>query len=141
MSRLVFTVWLYPAAAAGRPARSPLALLSLFFHTQIGEEDIEALYHYAKFQFECGNYTGASEFLRYYRSLCTSAERSVSALWGKFAADILMQEWDEAQEDMTRLKELIDSKMGDGSGLTRRGCTERCRVERRGIRETDERRA
>ena len=36
----------------------------------------------------------------------------MSALWGKFAADILMQEWEEAQEDMTRLKELIDSKMG-----------------------------
>ena len=35
----------------------------------------------------------------------------MSALWGKFAADILMQEWDEAQEDMTRLKEIIDSKM------------------------------
>ena len=35
----------------------------------------------------------------------------MSALWGKFAADILMQDWDEAQEDMTRLKEIIDSKM------------------------------
>jgi translation initiation factor 3 subunit E len=79
---------------------------------QIGEEDIEALYHYAKFQFECGNYSGAAEFLRYYRSLCSSAERSVSALWGKFAADILMQDWDEAAEDMTRLKEIIDAKMG-----------------------------
>jgi len=55
--------------------------------------------------------SGAAEFLRYFRSLCTSAERSVSALWGKFAADILMQDWDEAQEDMTRLKEIIDSKM------------------------------
>ena len=55
---------------------------------------------------------GAAEFLRYYRSLCASAERSVSALWGKFAADILMQDWEEAQEDLTRLKEIIDTKMG-----------------------------
>ena len=78
---------------------------------EIGEPDIEALYHYAKFQFDCGNYSGAAEILRYYRSLCTSNERSFSALWGKFAADILMQDWDEALEDMTRLKEIIDSKI------------------------------
>lgn len=78
---------------------------------QIGEQDIEALYHYAKFQFDCGNYSGAAEFLRYYRSLASNNERSFSALWGKFAADILMQDWEEALEDMTRLKEIIDSKM------------------------------
>jgi len=87
-------------------------VLTLLRPPQIGEDDIEALYRYAKFQFECGNYSGAAEFLRYYRSLCSSPERSVSALWGKFAADILMQDWDEAQEDMTRLKEIIDAKMG-----------------------------
>jgi len=78
---------------------------------EIGEQDIEALYNYAKFQFDCGNYSGAAEFLRYYRSLCTNSERSFSALWGKFAADILMQDWDEALEDLMRLKEIIDSKM------------------------------
>ena len=96
--------------AAKPPARRRLT--RALSRLQIGEQDIEALYHYAKFQFECGNYSGAAEFLRYYRSLCSSAERSVSALWGKFAADILMQDWDEAAEDMTRLKEVIDSKMG-----------------------------
>lgn len=47
----------------------------------IGPEDIEALYHFAKFQFECGNYSGAAEFLYHYRSLCTNSEQNMSALW------------------------------------------------------------
>ena len=35
---------------------------------QIGEDDIQALYHYAKFQFECGNYSGARRQPRFARS-------------------------------------------------------------------------
>ncbi|TYI74439.1 hypothetical protein E1A91_D07G199600v1 [Gossypium mustelinum] len=54
---------------------------------QIGPDQIEALYQYAKFQFE-----------------------SLSALWGKLAAEILMQNWDIALEELNRLKEIIDSK-------------------------------
>ena len=77
---------------------------------QIGPEQIEALYQYAKFQFECGNYSGAADFLYQYRALCTNSERSLSALWGKLAAEILMQNWDIALEELNRLKEIIDSK-------------------------------
>jgi hypothetical protein len=35
----------------------------------------------------------------------------MSALWGKLAAAILMQKWDDALEDLNRLKEIIDSKV------------------------------
>ncbi|KAK3124844.1 hypothetical protein QOZ80_7BG0594570 [Eleusine coracana subsp. coracana] len=77
---------------------------------QIGPDQIEALYQYAKFQFECGNYSGAADYLYQYRALCTNSERSVSALWGKLAAEILMQNWDTALEELNRLKEIIDSK-------------------------------
>ncbi|KAI7745652.1 hypothetical protein M8C21_023184 [Ambrosia artemisiifolia] len=77
---------------------------------QIGPEQIEALYQYAKFQFECGNYSGAADYLYQYRALCTNAERSLSALWGKLAAEILMQNWDIALGELDRLKEIIDSK-------------------------------
>ncbi|KAB2084751.1 hypothetical protein ES319_A05G354900v1, partial [Gossypium barbadense] len=66
---------------------------------QIGPDQIEALYQYAKFQFECGNYSGAADYLYY-----------LSALWGKLAAEILMQNWDIALEELNRLKEIIDSK-------------------------------
>lgn len=82
----------------------------LFFY-QIGPDQIEALYQYAKFQFECGNYSGAADYLYQYRALCTNSERSLSALWGKLAAEILMQNWDIALEELNRLKESIDSKV------------------------------
>lgn len=59
----------------------------------IGPEQIDALYHYAKFQFECGNYSAAAEFLYHYRTLSTDNERNMSALWGKLAAEILLQNW------------------------------------------------
>ncbi|RRT80587.1 hypothetical protein GW17_00032575 [Ensete ventricosum] len=72
---------------------------------------IEALYQYAKFQFECGNYSGAADYLYQYRALCTNSERNLSALWGKLAAEILMQNWDTALEELNRLKEIIDSKV------------------------------
>ncbi len=58
---------------------------------QIGPDQVEALYQYAKFQFDCGNYSVAAELLPPYRTLCTSTERNMSALWGKLASDILMQ--------------------------------------------------
>ncbi|KHN41695.1 Eukaryotic translation initiation factor 3 subunit E [Glycine soja] len=77
---------------------------------QIGPAQIEALYQYSKFQFECGNYSGAADYLYQYRALCTNSERSLSALWGKLAAEILMQNWDIALEELNRLKEIIDSK-------------------------------
>ncbi|XP_021602847.2 eukaryotic translation initiation factor 3 subunit E [Manihot esculenta] len=77
---------------------------------QIGPKQIEALYQYAKFQFECGNYSGVADYLYQYRALCTNSERSLSALWGKLVAEILMQNWDIALEELNRLKEIIDSK-------------------------------
>jgi translation initiation factor 3 subunit E len=82
-----------------------------FFFCQIATEQIEALYQYAKFQFECGNYSGAADYLYQYRALCTNSDRSLSALWGKLAAEVLMQNWDIALEELNRLKEIIDSKV------------------------------
>jgi tetratricopeptide (TPR) repeat protein len=86
-------------------------LIQSLLTMQIGPDQIEALYQYAKFQFECGNYSGAADYLYQYRALCTNSERSVSALWGKLAAEILMQNWDVALEELNRLKEIIDSKV------------------------------
>ncbi|KAG6414140.1 hypothetical protein SASPL_126858 [Salvia splendens] len=77
----------------------------------IGPEQIDALYDYAKFQFECGNYSGAADYLHQYRALCTNNDKSLSALWGKLAAEVLMQNWDIALEELNHLKEIIDSKV------------------------------
>lgn len=86
-------------------------VIVVIFVIQIGPDQIEALYQYAKFQFECGNYSGAADYLYQYRALCTNSERSLSALWGKLAAEILMQNWDIALEELNRLKEIIDAKV------------------------------
>ena len=85
---------------------------STTFLTENGvtQESIDALYRYAKFQFDCGNYSGAAEYLAHFRALSNNQEKNFSALWGKLAAEILMQEWDDALQDVLLLKELIDSR-------------------------------
>lgn len=35
-------------------------------------------------------------------------QNALSALWGKLAFEIVMQNWDAATEDLTRLKETIE---------------------------------
>ncbi|XP_052162291.1 eukaryotic translation initiation factor 3 subunit E-like [Oryza glaberrima] len=86
------------------------AIDNIHQNQQIGPDQIETLYQYAKFQFDCGNYSFAAQYLHQYRALCTNIERSLSALWGKLAAEILMQNWDVALDELNRLKEIIDSK-------------------------------
>jgi len=76
----------------------------------VTSQSIDALYRYAKFQFECGNYSGAADFLFHFRALSNDSDKNFSALWGKFAAQILMQEWEDALKDLNNLRELIDSK-------------------------------
>ncbi|CAN6203413.1 unnamed protein product [Urochloa humidicola] len=77
---------------------------------QIGLDQIEALYDDAKFLFECGSYSDAAAYLHQYRVLSTNSERSVRALWGMLASEILNRNWDAALEELNRLKEIIDSK-------------------------------
>lgn len=74
----------------------------------IGSEQVDALYHFAKWNYECGNYSAAVEYLYHYRTLSTHPERTLSALWGKVAADVLLQDFDTAMDDLLKLKELLD---------------------------------
>lgn len=77
---------------------------------QIGPEQIEALFQFARCQFQCGNYGMSAELLQSYRQLCTSAERSFSALWGRFASNILLQNFEAANDDLSKLKEALDGQ-------------------------------
>merc|ERR1711909_184797 len=55
---------------------------------------VDTLYNYAKFQYECGNYSGAAEYLYFVRVLLPSTDESfLDTLWGKLASEILMQDW------------------------------------------------
>uniref|UniRef100_A0A3B3U2P7 Eukaryotic translation initiation factor 3 subunit E n=1 Tax=Poecilia latipinna TaxID=48699 RepID=A0A3B3U2P7_9TELE len=74
------------------------------------QEYLDTLYRYAKFQYECGNYSGAAEYLYFFRVLVPSTDRNaLNSLWGKLASEILMQNWEAAMEDLTRLRETIDN--------------------------------
>jgi translation initiation factor 3 subunit E len=75
-------------------------------------EMLDTLYRFAKFQYECGNYSGAAEYLYFVRVLLPPTDRNyMNALWGKLASEILMQDWDTALDDLTRLREVLDSNM------------------------------
>ncbi|WP_289490507.1 hypothetical protein, partial [Klebsiella pneumoniae] len=74
----------------------------------IGPEQVDALYHFAKWNFECGNYSAAAEYLYHYRTLSTHPERTIASLWGKVAADVLLQEFGSAMDDVLKLKEMLD---------------------------------
>jgi len=77
---------------------------------KVPPECLDALYQYAKIQYECGKYSIAAELLTHYRSLTNDQEKSFSALWGKFAAEILTQNWRQASDDLKILREAIDTK-------------------------------
>ena len=64
---------------------------------------IDTCYNFAKFQYECGNYSGASEYLYFHRILVQPTDKNyLNGMWGKLAAEILMQNWDTALEDLNR---------------------------------------
>mmetsp|Transcript_11927 Transcript_11927/g.32082 ORF Transcript_11927/g.32082 Transcript_11927/m.32082 type:complete len:498 (+) Transcript_11927:29-1522(+) len=77
----------------------------------LADDVLDSLYEYAKFQFDCGLYAPAAEYLGAFRQISAGMkpEREFFALWGKLAANILDREWDAAMEDLTLLKDCIDS--------------------------------
>uniref|UniRef100_A0A7E4VHV2 Eukaryotic translation initiation factor 3 subunit E n=1 Tax=Panagrellus redivivus TaxID=6233 RepID=A0A7E4VHV2_PANRE len=73
-------------------------------------EMLDILYRYAKFQYECGNYSAASICLYYYRNVVPQGDPNyLNALYGKFASEILYQEFAHAKDDLIKLRAYIDS--------------------------------
>uniref|UniRef100_A0A1I8AHJ7 Eukaryotic translation initiation factor 3 subunit E n=1 Tax=Steinernema glaseri TaxID=37863 RepID=A0A1I8AHJ7_9BILA len=89
------------------------------YNFQLGS--LDTLYRYAKFQYDCGNYSVASICLYYYRSLVHQSDGNyLNALYGKLASEILLQEWSHAKEDLLKLRAYIDSDpFGNESELIR----------------------
>jgi translation initiation factor 3 subunit E len=77
---------------------------------EVNQENVDALYKYAKFQFEIGNYTPVAAYLSHFRALSSNSDKNFSALWGKLAAEILTHNWDTALDDLNRLKDLIETR-------------------------------
>merc|ERR1711992_154711 len=81
----------------------------LIKHHNFKMEMIDTCHNFAKFQFECGNYSGAAEYLYSHRILVQPTDQIyLNGLWGKLASEILMQNWDTALEELKRLQQFID---------------------------------
>jgi translation initiation factor 3 subunit E len=76
---------------------------------QIGPAHVDALFSFAKWMFECGNYNAAHEYLYHYRTLSSHPEKNTSALWGRIASSILLQDFQSALDDVVKLKELLEN--------------------------------
>lgn len=74
-------------------------------------EMVEALYTYGQFQYSCGAYQQAAELLYQFRVLSTDNDKIASATWGKLASEILSTEWDQAMEEIQKVKESIDTRL------------------------------
>ncbi|KAH9819831.1 Eukaryotic translation initiation factor 3 subunit E [Teratosphaeria destructans] len=74
-------------------------------------EMVEQVYEYGQFEYSCGDYNHASELLQYYRVLSTDNERVNAATWGKLASDILSTNWEAAMEEITKVRESIDTRL------------------------------
>lgn len=79
-------------------------------HYNLTLDQITTLYNYGQFQFSCGNYSPAADYLYHFRVLSTDADHLTSSHWGKLASDILTGKWDVALEELNTLREAIDSR-------------------------------
>jgi translation initiation factor 3 subunit E len=77
----------------------------------ITEENIKSYYKYAKFMFDCGQYQDSLAHLVNYGLIVEEdPEASYQALWGRFAAELLVYEWSAALEDLHKLKDAIEAR-------------------------------
>jgi len=72
---------------------------------------VDGLYEFGRFLYDCGDYTSAAELLYQFRILSTDNDKVNAATWGKFACDILTTNWESAMEEVSKLKESIDTRL------------------------------
>lgn len=91
--------------------------------------DVEALYAAARFQYDCGEYDAAARCLYFYRALVDDhSDEYLQAQWGKLAAEISSESWDEAKNDWDALAGLLQhrSKYQSSSAVKLAALEQRC---------------
>ncbi|XP_066260227.1 eukaryotic translation initiation factor 3 subunit E isoform X1 [Euwallacea similis] len=80
-------------------------------------EMINSLHTLAKYRYECGNYSISTSYLYFCVLVLSPSDKNyLSALWGKFASEILVQNWESALEDLNKLREHIDNSPNQFGG-------------------------
>ncbi|UJR30073.1 hypothetical protein I4U23_017617 [Adineta vaga] len=71
---------------------------------------VDDLHTFARYVYDCGDYSRAAANLGLYRALVPNNDKNLmSCLWGKLASEILMQRWEEAYDDLNQLKLAIET--------------------------------
>lgn len=76
----------------------------------IENKDVQQLYEYGQFQYNSGDYVMASDLLSNFRALSTDNDKLLNATWGKLASEIIGAHWDSALKELTKLREIVDSR-------------------------------
>jgi translation initiation factor 3 subunit E len=74
----------------------------------VTDSDISSLHDYARFQYDCGKYSEAHALLSAFIELSEDSEAKLSALWGRLASEILLQNWDRAVTSIEEVRDAID---------------------------------
>ncbi|ODV96151.1 hypothetical protein PACTADRAFT_33332 [Pachysolen tannophilus NRRL Y-2460] len=77
---------------------------------QITEEKINELYEFGQFQYNRGDYVMASDLLNNFKVLSTNNDLNISATWGRLASEIIRLDWDNALQELGKLRDLVDSR-------------------------------
>lgn len=98
--------------------RDPKALVNyLTSNYKFNMDMIDGLHKLAKFRYDCGAYTVSVSYLYFCLLVLPPSDKLyLGVLWGKFASEILLQNWDSALEDLNKLREHIDSSPNQFGG-------------------------
>lgn len=78
---------------------------------QVTPQMIDDLYSYGRFKYEMGNYADAADLLYRFRVLSTDNDKVSKATWGKLVCEILGEEWENALEEVDKVKEHIETRL------------------------------
>lgn len=74
-------------------------------------DEVNLLYDFGLFTYNTGDYAGASDLLFQFRLLSTDNDKISQATWGKLACEILHANWEAAMEEITKVKDAIDTRL------------------------------
>jgi translation initiation factor 3 subunit E len=77
----------------------------------VTQQMVDNLYDFGRFQYECGNYPEAADLLYRFRVLSTDNDKVVKATWGKLVCEILGEEWENALEEVDKVKEHTETRL------------------------------
>jgi translation initiation factor 3 subunit E len=77
----------------------------------VTQQMVDNLYDFGRFRYECGNYPEAADLLYRFRVLSTDNDKVVKATWGKLVCEILGEEWENALEEVDKVKEHIETRL------------------------------